>query len=196
MKNFLTVTMLSLGVPMILMGDEVRRTQRGNNNAYCQDNEMSWFDWSLVQQHADVQRFTRLLIGQRRLRNLEPERQRISLTDLLRDATKAWHGVRLHQPDWSDHSHSVALGGEIREEGVLFHLILNAYWEPLDFELPPLESGTWRRWIDTSLDSPEDIVPSESASAVSGQTYRAGPRSVVMLIAAGSAADLATKQSM
>jgi isoamylase len=185
-KNFLTVTVLSLGVPMILMGDEVRRTQRGNNNAYCLDNETSWFDWSLVQQHADVQRFTRLLIGQRRLRNLEPERQRISLTDLLRAATKAWHGVRLHQPDWSDHSHSVAMGGEIRVEGVQFHLILNAYWEPRDFELPPLERGTWRRWIDTSLNSPEDIVPSESAPMVRDQTYRAGPRSVVMLIAAES----------
>ena len=57
MKNFLTVTLLSLGVPMILMGDEVRRTQRGNNNAYCQDNEISWFDWTLVEKHADVHRF-------------------------------------------------------------------------------------------------------------------------------------------
>ena len=62
-KNFLTVTMMSLGVPMILMGDEVRRTQRGNNNAYCQDNEISWFDWTLVEKHADVHRFVSLLIG-------------------------------------------------------------------------------------------------------------------------------------
>jgi glycogen operon protein len=185
-KNFLTLTVLSLGVPMIVMGDEVRRTQRGNNNAYCLDDETSWLDWSLVQQHADVLRFTRLLIGQRRLRNLEPERQRICLTELLRSATKAWHGVQLHQPDWGDHSHSVALGGEIRVEGVQFHLILNAYWEPCEFELPPLHRGMWRRWIDTSLDSPEDIVPSESAPTVEGQTYRAGPRSVVMLIATES----------
>jgi glycogen operon protein len=120
------------------------------------------------------------------MRNLEPERQRISLTDLLGAATKAWHGVRVNQPDWGDHSLSVALGGEIRAERVQFHLILNAYWEPCDFELPPLERCPWRRWIDTSLDSPEDIVPSESAPIVQGQTYRAGPRSVVMLIATES----------
>ena len=76
-KNFLTVTMLSLGVPMILMGDEVRRTQRGNNNAYCQDNETSWFDWTLLEKHADVHRFVSLLIARRLLRDVEHERQRV-----------------------------------------------------------------------------------------------------------------------
>ena len=76
MKNFLTVTLLSLGMPMILMGDEVRRTQSGNNNAYCQDNEISWFDWTLVEKHADVHRFVTLLNARRRLRDVEHERQR------------------------------------------------------------------------------------------------------------------------
>ena len=79
-KNFLTVTLLSLGVPMILMGDEVRRTQRGNNNAYCQDNERAWFDWTLLEQHADVHRFVRLLNARRLLRDVEHEEQRVSLT--------------------------------------------------------------------------------------------------------------------
>src|SRR5947199_15312 len=92
-KNFLTVTMLSLGVPMILMGDEVRHTQGGNNNAYCQDNETSWLDWALVTKHADVLRFVSLLNARRALRNVEHERRRISLTTLLREANKAWHGV-------------------------------------------------------------------------------------------------------
>ena len=78
MKNFLTVTLLSLGMPMILMGDEVRRTQRGNNNAYCQDNEISWFDWTLVEKHADVHRFVRLLIARRLLRDVEHERRRVA----------------------------------------------------------------------------------------------------------------------
>ena len=82
-KNFLTVTLMSLGVPMILMGDEVRRTQRGNNNAYCQDNEISWFDWTLVEKHADVHRFVSLLIARRLLRDVEHERQRVSLTTML-----------------------------------------------------------------------------------------------------------------
>ena len=80
MKNFLTVTLLSLGVPMILMGDEVRRTQGGNNNAYCHDNEANWFDWTLVEKHADVHRFVSLLLARRQLRDQTHERQRVSLT--------------------------------------------------------------------------------------------------------------------
>ena len=78
-KNLLTVTLLALGMPMILMGDEVRRTQHGNNNAYCQDNETSWFDWTLVAQHADIHRFVTLLNARRLLRDVEHERQRVSL---------------------------------------------------------------------------------------------------------------------
>jgi hypothetical protein len=94
-KNFLAVTMLSAGMPMILMGDEARRTQRGNNNAYCQDNETSWFDWALLAKHADVHRFMTLLNARRLLRDLEPEGQRVSLSRLLRGANLAWHGVNL-----------------------------------------------------------------------------------------------------
>jgi glycogen operon protein len=181
-KNYLTIAVMSLGVPMILMGDEVRHTQRGNNNAYCQDNEISWFDWTSVKQHSDVLRFATLLIEQRLLRTVEYERQRVSLTTMLQQANKAWHGVRLFQPDWGDRSHSVALGAELKKEGFRFHLILNAYWEPLPFELPGLEGEhLWRRWIDTALDSPNDIVPWQTAPAVSGDVYRADARSVVML---------------
>jgi glycogen operon protein len=186
-KNFLAVTLLSLGVPMILMGDEVRRTQGGNNNAYCQDNETSWFDWTQVGMHADVHRFASLLIGRRVLRDVEPERQRVSLNTLLQRANKAWHGVKLYQPDWSDGSRSVALGGEIRNEGLRLHVILNAYWESLNFELPKPakdDQGLWRRWIDTALDSPHDIVPWETAPTVPGDAYRVEARSVVMLFKA------------
>jgi len=179
-KNFLTVTLLSVGMPMILMGDEVRRTQLGNNNAYCQDNEISWFDWSLVEKHADVHRFANLLIGRRRLRDVEHEQE--SLNQLLRRAKFSWHGVRLHQPDWSVHSHSVAFTAELQKEKMLLHLILNAYWEPLDFELPPLDGrGMWRRWIDTALESPQDIVPWQMSPSISESIYRAEPRSVVVL---------------
>ena len=88
-KNFLTFTMLSFGVPMIVMGDEVRRTQYGNNNAYCQDNETSWFDWTLPSRHADVHRFVKLLIARRLMRDMEHERRRISLNQLLRDGEKS-----------------------------------------------------------------------------------------------------------
>lgn len=181
-KNYFTATMLSLGVPMFLMGDEVRRTQRGNNNAYCHDDESTWFDWTLPAKHADVLRFVSLLAARRTLRSLEHERRRVSLDTLLRNANRSWHGVKLHEPDWGDDSHSLALGAEIKGEGLLFHFILNAYWEPLEFELPSLGEGeSWRRWIDTSLDSPDDIVAWEAASMIPGGSYRVGARSVVML---------------
>jgi len=185
-KNLLTVTMLSLGVPMILMGDEVRRTQRGNNNAYCHDDETAWFDWSLLDRHADVRRFVQLLIARRLLRDTEHEHRRLSLNQLLRQAKCGWHGVRLGQPDWGDCSHSLAFNAEMRADGLLLHMILNAFWEPLDFELPPVDNGEehpWRRWIDTALESPHDIVDWRSSPPVPGYTYRAETRSVVVLFA-------------
>jgi glycogen operon protein len=184
-KNFLATTMLSLGVPMITMGDEVRRSQQGNNNAYCHDDETTWFDWSLVETHADLRRFVSLLTERRLLRDIEHERRRVELTSFIAAANKSWHGVRLDQPDWGDDSHAIAFYGELRQEGTSFHLILNAFWEPLDFELPPLEHGRWRRWIDTALDPPNDITSLRDAPEVSGGTYRADSRSVVMLFADG-----------
>jgi glycogen operon protein len=183
-KNFLTVTMLSVGMPMMLMGDEVRRTQAGNNNAYSQDDETSWFDWTLLAKHADVHRFVTLLNARRRLREFEPENQRISLNQLLRKAKSAWTGVKLGQPDWSAASHSIALTVEIRRENMLLHLIFNAYWEALDFELPRLNGAgevRWRRWIDTALDSPHDIVGWETGQLIPDYVYRAESRSVVIL---------------
>jgi glycogen operon protein len=182
-KNFLTCTMFALGMPMLVMGDEVRRTQQGNNNAYCQDNETSWFDWTLTSKHADVHRFVRLLIARRLLRDVEAENHRESLNQLLRESNKAWHGVKLYQPDWNGWSHSVAFSLELKNPKQILHLILNAYWEPLDFELPLIgeEGGSWRRWIDTSLDSPHDIVEWQTAPQITGRTYRAGPHSVVIL---------------
>jgi glycogen operon protein len=184
-KNFLATTLLSLGLPMITMGDEVRRSQQGNNNAYCQDSELSWFDWSLLDKHADVHRFVTLLNARRSLRNAAHERQRISLQSLLAHAQKDWHGVRLNQPNWGDDSFSLALRGEIAQEGLQFYLILNAYWQSLDFELPELARGyAWRRWIDTALDSPDDIVPWETAPSVPTLTYPVQPHSLVMLHAA------------
>ncbi len=184
-KNFFTVTLMSLGVPMILMGDEVRHTQRGNNNAFCQDNELSWFDWTLVETHADLYRFVALLNARRLLRDVEHEHHRVSLKTMLLEANKIWHGVKLFQPDWGDNSYSVALEAELGKEGLRFYLILNAYWEPLEFELPRLERGMWRRWIDTSLESPDDILPWEKAPRVKNNNYRVGDRSVVMLYTTG-----------
>jgi glycogen operon protein len=125
-----------------------------------------------------------MLAARRVLRDVRHERGRTSLVELLRASRHAWHGVNLGQPDWSTGSHSLALGAELTGEGLYFHLILNAYWEALEFELPPLQTGgPWRRWIDTALAPPREIVAWQEAEAFSRPTYRTGPRSVVMMIA-------------
>lgn len=133
------------------------------------------------EKHADVHRFVSLLCARRGMRDMHHERQRVSINAMLRDAKKAWHGVKLDQPDWGDGSHAVAFGGELSREGLHFHFILNAFWEPLEFELPKLKGTAWRRWIDTALDSPSDIAPWEQAPEVSGNSYRTADRSVVIL---------------
>ena len=108
----------------------------------------------------------------------------MTLTQLIAKGFRGWHGVKLDQPDWSDGSHSIAFCAQLANEGLSMFAIFNAYWEPLEFELPPMkgaESGGWRRWIDTSLECPQDIVEWRQALPVSGYTYQAGPRSVVVL---------------
>jgi isoamylase len=186
-KNFFTLELLAAGTPMLLMGDEVRRTQQGNNNAYCQDNEMNWFDWSLLERHADIRRFVQLLNVFRQRRDIVAEEGQLSLTQLLERSNIEWHGVALNRPDWSEHSHALAFTLRSLRSRFLFHAMLNAYWEPLTFELPPLpaESGErWRRCIDTALQSPDDICHWDKAPAVPSETYVAGPRSVVLLVLA------------
>ena len=135
-KNFLALTLLSVGTPMLLMGDEVRRTQRGNNNAYCQDNEISWFDWSLLEKHRDIHRFVKILIENRR-RETERTLPNLTLNQLLARARLECHGVKLHRPDWSNQSHSLAITASSVSADLDLYLVLNAYWEPLRFELRP-----------------------------------------------------------
>ena len=170
-------------MPMFSMGDEVRRTQHGNNNAYCQDNEANWFDWSLLIKNRDIHRFVKLLIARRLLRDVGHERKRVTLAQLIAQGIRGWHGVSLNQPDWSNHSHSVAFSAEIRTEGLLVYFAFNAYWEPLHFELPRVggSGGLWRRWIDTFLESPQDIVEWRRAPVISQDKYSLGPRSVAVL---------------
>ncbi|RQW90103.1 MAG: glycogen debranching enzyme GlgX [Geobacter sp.] len=186
-KNFLTVTLLALGAPMLHMGDEVRKTQQGNNNAYCQDNELSWFDWDLLPVHSDVHRFCKHLIYRRLRRDLlSAENVIMSLNQLLRKSRIEWHGVRLHQPDWSYDSHSIALTAWSHDERLMYHLIFNAYQEALEFQIPPVSPDTssgWRRLLDTSLTSPHDICYWKDAPVISGTSYTVLPHSVIVLCA-------------
>jgi glycogen operon protein len=187
-KNFLALMFTAVGAPMLQMGDELRRTQRGNNNAYCQDNEISWFDWTQIEKHADVYRFTKLLIGLRSQRDLTQEEASPTLTELLRQAKVHWHGVKLNQPDWTYQSHSLAVTASCFPVQFRMHLMVNSYWEPLDFELPPASSSTggdWRRVVDTYLESPDDICETPDGPPVHESIYRVQPRSVVLLLNRG-----------
>jgi isoamylase len=187
-KNFIVILLTSIGTPMLQMGDEMRRTQRGNSNAYCQDNEVSWLDWSFLDRHLDLHQFVRKLIAQR-LRLLSAGHEDsfgLSLNQLLRRAEIDWHGIQLGRPDWGDSSHSLALTVRPRQRHIplWLHVMFNAYWEALDFELPlapPAAFAGWQRWIDTSLESPEDIMDAAAAPSVPGMQYRVAPRSVAAL---------------
>jgi len=186
-KNFLALLLLATGTPMLLMGDELRRTQLGNNNAYCQDSELSWLDWSLLMRHADVHRFVRLLNEFRLHRDVVVAGSRLTLQELLARADLTWHGTALDCPDWSEHSHSLAFTLRSLHGRYSLHGIINAYWEPLTFELPPSATGplgTWRRCIDTALASPDDIQPWAEAPPHTEPSYVAQARSLVLLVLA------------
>ncbi len=189
MKNFLALTLLSTGVPMLLMGDEVGRTQNGNNNAFCQDNEISWFDWDLVQRNSDILRFVKGLIALQMNRHLPSNRLNMSLSELRREQPVRWHGVKLNQPDWGHTSHSLA--GTVRLMGypLAMHLIVNAFWEPLEFEVPPVDGpqDLWRYCIDTYRDAPEDFHDWATAPPLQGQICRVEPRSLVLLLGIAAA---------
>jgi glycogen operon protein len=182
MKNYLTILFSAQGTPMLAMGDEVARTQRGNNNAYCQDNELSWFDWSAVSRNAGLLRFVRELI---RFRGSHPvfrsERFWGTSGDGLGSPAISWHGVRLNEPDWGPDSHSLAFSLRSADEHEQLHFLLNAFWEPLRFELPLLpRDRRWFRAVDTSCLSPADLTRVD-APAVEDGSYSVGPRSVVVL---------------
>jgi len=187
-KNFLAITLLSVGTPMLLMGDEVRRTQQGNNNAYGQDNDISWFDWTLVERHRGLHRFVKTLVGQRLMLGDALGAGGVSLNELLREAEIQPHGIRLNQPDLTPESHSLAVTVRNRARAVWFHVMFNAYWEPLTFELPAPGPGVhdcWRRWIDTARDAPDDIRDGPLAPIVESPSYTVEARSLVVLFALG-----------
>jgi glycogen operon protein len=183
-RNLLALTLLSVGTPMLLMGDEVRRTQLGNNNAYCQDNETSWFDWSLCAANADFLRFVRLLIRTHLQFDQATAGSQITLEDYLSKARIEWHGVEIGKPDWGESSHSLALSLHNFAATQLRYIAINAYWKPLEFTIPPVAGGPnggWLRMIDTSLTSPDDILEGAMGLRVNGSKYHVNPRSIVML---------------
>jgi isoamylase len=191
-KNLMTTLMLTQGVPMLQGGDEFLRTQQGNNNAWCQDNEISWVDWSLAEHNADFLRFVRLLIA---LRRRHPALRRRTFFHGSDEGSMApdiiWHGVEAQHPDFSAASRTVAysLDGQQtgREPDRDFYVAINAWQDHLDFHIPRSPSGrSWHRAIDTVLPSPKDIVGLDEGPLVpAGGSYPVAGRSVLVLVSEG-----------
>ncbi len=183
-KNFAAILLLSQGVPMLLAGDEIRRTQRGNNNAYCQDNEIGWFDWDLLVQHGELFRFFKHLLAFRKAHpNLRRERFFTGEPNAQGQKDIEWHGCQLFSPGWHDPASRVlafTLWGGSQDDDL--HVMLNMEQRDLDFEIPPLQQKMWFRVIDTAQPSPLDIAEPAQAVMVAGKVSPVGHHSVVVLI--------------
>ncbi len=185
-KNFAAILLLSKGVPMIVAGDEVRRTQKGNNNAYCQDNEISWFDWNLVQKNADIFRFFKLMIYFRKYHCNPTLRRRYFFSGEVNERGLwdiSWHGCKLFSPNWDDpNSRVLAFTLAGFEGNADIHVMINMSWEALDFEIPFVSGREWYKTVDTAEPSPRDIVELGKETVVSDNLYLLQDRSVVILI--------------
>jgi len=183
-RNLLAFLLLSIGTPMLAMGDEIGRSQQGNNNAYAQDNPLSWLDWTLLERNGDLHRFVRELIAYRRRRDVVINKRSLSLHDLVQRHQVSWHGVELHQPDWSESSRSFAVTITSIDHQFRWHAMVNAWWQPLRFHLPPADGSEacWCRWIDTARPSPDDILAWPDLSAWEDDHCSVEPRSVVVLV--------------
>ncbi len=187
-KNALTMLFLSQGVPMLLMGDEVCRTQQGNNNTYCQDNALNWLDWSLQQENAEIFRFCKHLVAFRKahpaLRHPEFAAAGRGEAGVLQIT---WHGTRPWQPDWSGSSRVLAFTARLRtaDQDDFIYAAFNMYWEPLRFELPATDSGlAWHQFANTGLPAPADVaVPNQEPRLPDPRQLRLAGRSAVVLVA-------------
>jgi isoamylase len=181
-KNFLLSLLISRGVPMLLGGDEFRRTQGGNNNAYCQDNETSWYDWSCLEKHRDIYRFTRGMIA---FRHAHPI---LSQEQFYTDAEIHWFGPQGGSPNWADPKEKLFACLIHEDEQRALCLMFNAGADAVDFGLPAIVPGArWQVAVDTSREAPQDLFAAgEEPPWEDPQTYHLSPRSSAILLARGT----------
>ncbi|NEQ43029.1 MAG: glycogen debranching protein GlgX [Leptolyngbya sp. SIOISBB] len=183
LKNLAILLLVSQGVPMMVMGDEICRTQQGNNNTYCQDNELNWLDWSLVEKHRDMFRFWKTAIARRRhFKELVRPRYFTGAVNERGVADITWHGPQLNQPGWNDpESRTLAftLGGFDGDPDV--HIMINMHWDSVEFQLPDIAGCRWYRSVDTALPSPHDITLVGQEEPVEVSSYLLTARSIVIL---------------
>ncbi len=192
MKNAIAMLLISQGVPMILMGDEIGRTQQGNNNTYCQDNDLNWMDWALVETNADLLRFASRCIAFRHahpvLRNRDHFRNRDYVACGYADIS--WHGIQAWNADWSGSGRTLAFllsgnhakGGTIQDNYI--YVAMNMYWDPFTFELPGLpQEMQWHVFANTGATPPDDCYEPGSEPMLSDPySILVGGRSVVILV--------------
>ena len=198
-KNFVCELLFSAGTPMLLAGDELGRTQRGNNNAYCQDNEISWIDWTLLTKNRSFFEFVRRAIAFTRRFPVLQRRNFFSGLDLNKDDRPdiKWYGQEGDDPRWSDpecRTLAYQLDGAEADAGrgdYLVFVILNASWNPCTIRLPaPGGSRRWHRVVDTSLGDGEDfLAPGEESVLDPSDHYVASERSTVVLLARSNAGE-------
>jgi glycogen operon protein len=185
MKNFLAILLLSRGVPMLLAGDEVRHSQYGNNNAYCQDNASSWVNWHLVEKHQEMFRFCQRMIAFRKAHACLHQGRFFSGALNARGLPDiTWHGCQVYCPGWDNPNSGVlafTLGGIAADPDI--HVMLNMEATGLDFALPTVAGQQWYRAVDTALPSPADIVEPGNEPLVAAPVYRVQSHSVAVLIA-------------
>ena len=192
MRNAIALLMVSQGVPMLLMGDEMGRSKRGNNNTYCHDNDLNWLDWSNLERNAEFFRFVQNCIAFRRahpvLRNQAHFQHRDYVGSGYADIT--WHGTQAWQADWSDHSRTLAflLDGQHAKAGTVsddsIYVAINMHWETHWFQLPGLpEALQWHVFANTSCVSPEDSWQPGTEPRLENQTgLPVGDRAMVILV--------------
>ena len=188
-KNCMAILMLSRGVPMLLAGDEVLKSQSGNNNAWCQDNALAWFDWGVVEINRDMLRFTRELIALRRRHACLTVSRFFDGKPVPGRAIQdiAWHGTRLNEPLWHDRQGrflGLTIAGISSGEEDL-HVILNMSDQTLDAPLPSIASRRWHLALDTSRMSPLDILGRAQQRPHAAPFYSTAARSVSVLEARG-----------
>ena len=193
MRNAIAMLMVSQGVPMLLMGDEICHSQNGNNNTYCHDSELTWLNWDLLKINADFFRFVKNCIAFRNahpvLRNLYYFKNEDYMGSGYADIT--WHGVKVGNPDWADYSRTLAFmlcgkhakRGKVKDNSI--YVVMNMYWEKLSFELPQLPlAEKWHMFVNTGFNPPRDIWEPGTEPILENQnSIMVSDRSVVILVA-------------
>jgi len=183
-KNALTMLLVSSGTPMLLSGDEMGNSQSGNNNAYCQDNEISWLDWDLLKTHEEIFRYTKQMIAFRMKHAVL--RKSTYVHHVHRDADVSWHGVKAWKPDASRESRSIAFMYSRRDKADEpdIYVALNMHWDCHGFELPAASAHAfWHVFANTSIRPPFDITDiGREIILENQQEFLVGPRSAAVLI--------------